>query len=64
MTEKEIKTLKTLEWNLTYGRGIAVSEWATLESLRIKKLKQEGKNPAEYNLNCAYLSRKKSYTHG
>ena len=41
MTEKEKNTLKTLERNLTYGRGIYASEWATLESLRAKALKQE-----------------------
>ena len=59
MTDTEIKRAKKLEKSLAYGRGIYTSEWDELIILRAKKLKLEGLNPDDYNLDDRYCSRKK-----
>ena len=58
MTTQEIKLLKNLHKQLTYGRGLYTSQWDTLIELRTKDLLRRGENPDNYDLKSRNCQRK------
>lgn len=59
MTTQEIKLLKNLHKQLSYGRGLYTSQWDTLIKLRTKDLLRRGENPENYDLKNKEIRRKK-----
>ena len=58
MTRAEQQRLRKLQNNLTYGRGIFISDWPELIELRRKDLISRNENPEDYDLESRFLSKK------
>ena len=57
MNSQEKQLHRKLESQLS-SRGLLVSQWEVLESLRRKNLIEQGENPEHYNLGDRFCSKK------
>jgi len=58
LTTAERQRLRKLQNNLTYGRGIFLSDWPELIDLRRRDLISKNEDPDQYDLESLHVKKK------